>query len=80
MTTKAYVLIETSAGKSRDVASALRVIPGIKGVDLIIGPHDIIAWVEVEDLHAVGSMVTGQIHPIPNIVRTVTCLSMAAET
>ena len=77
MTTKAYVLIETAIGKTRDVHDALREHPSIVIVDTVTGPYDIISVVEADDLNSVGDLVTGYIHPIPGIVRTVTCLSIS---
>ena len=76
MPTKAYVLIETEVGKSRDVADALRSLPGVQTVDAVTGPYDIISVVVAPDLNAVGDLVTSQVHTINGIVRTVTCLSM----
>lgn len=78
MTAKAFVLIETDVGKTKDVVDALQKqkVKEIKTVDLVTGPYDIIAVVEHEDFNAVGSLVTELIHPVPGIKRTVTCLSI----
>ena len=76
MSTKAYILIETSVGKSRSVADMLRSLERIQTVDAVTGPYDIIAVVVAPDLNAVGDLVTSQIHTINGIVRTVTCLSV----
>ncbi len=78
MTTKAYILIETAIGKSRDVSSVLRALPGVSTVDAVTGPYDIIAVVEAPDLNAVGDLVTSRIHTIGGIGRTVTCLSVGS--
>ena len=78
MPTKAYILIETAVGKSRDVTDALRSLSGIDNVDAVTGPYDIIAIVAAPDLNAVGDLVTSQIHTINGIVRTVTCLSVGS--
>ena len=45
MATTAYIMIEASVGKVSDVASALRSVPGVTMVDVVIGPYDIIATV-----------------------------------
>lgn len=76
MTTKAYILIETAVGKSRDVTNALRSLPGVETVDAVTGPYDIIAVIAAPDLNAVGDLVTSEVHTINGIVRTVTCLSV----
>ena len=78
MGTKAYILIETAVGKSRDVSSSLRSLTGVDTVDPVTGPYDIIAVVAAPDLNAVGDLVTSQIHTINGIVRTVTCLSVGS--
>lgn len=78
MGTKAYILIETAVGKSRDVSSELQSLKGVETVDPVTGPYDIIAVVAASDLNAVGDLVTSQIHTIDGIVRTVTCLSVGA--
>ena len=79
MPTKAYILIETAVGKSRDVTEALRSLQGVVNVDAVTGPYDIIAVVSAPDLNAVGDLVTSQIHTINGIIRTVTCLSVGSS-
>lgn len=73
---RAFVLIETTVGKTKDVYSALEKVEGIKSIDVVTGPYDIITVVEGEDLNNIGNLVTGKIHPVPGITRTVTCLSI----
>jgi DNA-binding Lrp family transcriptional regulator len=76
MTAKAYVLIETAVGKNKEVAAALGRLKGAKSVDIVTGPYDIIAIIEGESLNDIGDLVTGKIHPIAGISRTVTCLAI----
>jgi DNA-binding Lrp family transcriptional regulator len=79
MPTKAYILIETDVGKSRDVATELNALNGVTTVDAVTGPYDIISVVEATDLNAVGDLVTSRIHKINGIARTVTCLSVGSS-
>ncbi len=76
MSAKAFVLIETVVGKNKDVVTALRQLNGVKSVDVVTGPYDIIAIVEGETLNDIGEVVTSKIHPIGGISRTVTCLAL----
>lgn len=76
MAAKAFVLVETTVGRSREVTAALRQVAGIKSVDMVTGPYDVIAIVEAETLSDIGDIVTGKIHPIAGISRTVTCLAI----
>jgi len=73
---KAFILIETAVGKSKEVVAALRKLKGINSVDTVTGPYDVIAVAEAETLNEIGDLVTGRIHPIPGISRTVTCLAV----
>ena len=76
MGTKAYLLVETAVGKTRDVASTLRALDGIASVDVVTGPYDIIAVISGSDMAVVGNVVTEQIHTVPGVVRTVTCVAV----
>ena len=73
---KAFVLIETAVGRSREVVSTLGELKGVTSVDSVTGPYDVIAAVHGETLNDIGDLVTGKIHPIPGISRTVTCLAI----
>jgi DNA-binding Lrp family transcriptional regulator len=78
MATKAYLLVETAVGKTRDVASTLRDLSGIETVDVVTGPYDIIAVVNGDDMAVVGNLVTEKIHTVPGVVRTVTCVAVGS--
>ena len=76
MATKAYLLVETAVGKTREVANTLREMGGIETVDVVTGPYDIIAVVDGEDMTVVGDLVTEKIHTVQGVVRTVTCVAV----
>ena len=76
MVAKAFVLIETAVGRAKEVAVALEKLGGVKSVDAVTGPYDIIVIAEGETLNDIGDLVTGKIHPINGISRTVTCLAI----
>ncbi|PKB83946.1 MAG: AsnC family transcriptional regulator [SAR202 cluster bacterium Io17-Chloro-G9] len=78
MGTKAYLLVETAVGKTRDVANTLRSLDGIASVDVVTGPYDIIAVISGADMAVVGNIVTEHIHTVPGVVRTVTCVAVGA--
>ena len=73
---KAFILIETMVGRTREIADAMDKIEGVKSVDLVTGPYDIIAVVEGESLNQIGDIITQVIHPIGGVSRTVTCLAI----
>jgi DNA-binding Lrp family transcriptional regulator len=78
MGTKAYLLVETAVGKTRDVAATLRALEGIASVDVVTGPYDIIAVISGSDMAVVGNIVTEHIHTVPGVVRTVTCVAVGS--
>ena len=69
MAIKAYLLVETAIGTTRDVATELRNVDGIDSADVVTGPFDVIAVINVEDFTQVGILVTEKVHTINGIVR-----------
>ena len=76
MAAKAFVLIETSVGRTKEVAGILNQLKGVKSVDAVTGPYDVIVVIEADNLTEIGDVVTNKIHPISGISRTVTCLAI----
>ena len=76
MGTKAYLLVETAVGQTRNVAGTLRELPGIKTVDVVTGPYDIIAVIDGDDMSVGGNLVTESIHTVLGVVRSVTCVAV----
>jgi len=76
MAVRAFVLIEVAVGKTKEVVTALQKVEGVKSVEAVTGPYDVIAVVEKPDVNAVGNLVTKNIHSVGGIARTVTCLSV----
>ena len=79
-TTRAFVLMETAVGKTKDVVEELKSVEAVASVDVVTGPYDIIAIIEAPDLSSVGETVTGSVHTISGIVRTVTCLAVGGNS
>ena len=75
---KAYLLVETAVGKTRDVANTLSGLEGIESVDVVTGPYDIIAVISAEDMTVVGNLITNHIHTVAGVVRTVTCVAVGS--
>ncbi len=78
---KAYVLIETAAGKAKVVKKELSRLKGAGStmvhLDGITGPYDFIAIVEGPSLDAIGELVTDGIGTIDGVTRTTTCVAVA---
>lgn len=76
MSMRTYVLIEVGVGKTREVVEELSKILGMKAVDRVTGPYDVIAVLETDGLNEAGQVVANEIHSISGVVRTMTCLKM----
>ena len=78
---KAYVLIETSAGKTKTVKRALAKLKAGKcrviSLDADTGPFDYVAVLEGPTLDDHGQLVTDGIGAIDGVTRTTTCLAVA---
>ncbi len=78
---KAYVLIETAAGKTKGVKKALSKVKSaratVAAMDAVTGPYDFIAVVEGNSLDAIGNLVTESIGVIDGVTRTTTCVAVS---
>ncbi len=73
---KAYILIEMMAGHSRDLVRVLVERNLVTDVDRVTGPYDVVAVIEAGDLNAISEIVASEIHTLPGVVRTNTCVSL----
>jgi len=73
--TRAYILIETQVGMSRQIAVALRTFDRVQYADVITGAFDVIALIEAPDMAAIADLVTGQVQGLKGVLRTITCVA-----
>jgi DNA-binding Lrp family transcriptional regulator len=74
MSAKAYVLIETEAGKASTVVERLRLLPGVSEADAVTGPHDIIAVLTGREANDLARLVLVEIQGLDGVKGTLTCL------
>jgi DNA-binding Lrp family transcriptional regulator len=75
-TTRVCILIECSIGTTKDVVMGLKKLKGIKSVETVTGPYDVIGVVGFEALNELGDLVTQNVQMAKGIKRTVTRLVM----
>jgi len=73
MAVTAFVLVTTAVGRTKEVFNGLKKIDGVKSVDVVMGPYDIIVTVEGESLESIGKLITGHFHKVEGLERTTTC-------
>lgn len=76
MAIKAYVLIGADPSKTKAVAAQLREIPGIREVNEVMGPYDIVAEVEISEISDISALLRQQIRSIEGVKNTVTCVGL----
>ena len=64
MAVKAFILIDTSPGKAKEVAQKLRQVAGVSAAHAVTGPHDIIAIAEASDVSALGELIVQKIQSV----------------
>ena len=74
MVVKAFILIDTSPGKARDVAARIRQVKGVSMAHAVTGPHDIIAIAEAPDVTTLGELVDQGIQSVPGVNRSLTSI------
>ena len=61
---RAYMVIATEAGKSRDVARLIATLPGVKMADACWGSRDVFAVVEVIETQDLNKLVLDKIQEV----------------
>ena len=74
MSVKAFILIDTSPGKAREVAGKLRQVEGVSVAHAVTGPHDIIAIAQAHDVTALGEVVVQRIQSVAGVNRSLTSI------
>lgn len=73
---KAYVLVNIRTGDVKEVVKNLCRVQGVIEAHMTFGPYDAVAVIETDDINGVGSILAGEIQPIPGVLETLTCLAV----
>lgn len=81
LTNKAYFLIETAIGKSRDVSLALQSFDWVEYVERVAGPYDVVGVAKAGMLEEIAELINDEVRAIDGIIRVVVCpISTMLET
>jgi DNA-binding Lrp family transcriptional regulator len=72
---RAYVLIETAMGKSREVVTALEQFDCLESAERLAGPYDVMATIRARAVGEIHGVINDVIRPIDGIIRIVVCQS-----
>jgi DNA-binding Lrp family transcriptional regulator len=70
MSIKAYVLIVTDPGKTKQVFGEIKKLEGIAAIHEVMGPYDIVVELNVESLQEIPPILGDRIRPIVGIQST----------
>jgi DNA-binding Lrp family transcriptional regulator len=70
---RAYILIQTGPGSASKITNEIGAVSGVRLVQSVTGPYDLIARAEVDDMDALGAILS-DIQMVPGLTRTLTCI------
>jgi len=71
---QAYVLVRTMPGQAGEALARIQSIPGVSAAHAVTGPTDVIAFVEADNMDALGRLIVSRIQQAPGVTRTTTCV------
>lgn len=74
MAIKAFVLVTAELGGASQAAKSILKIKGVKDVQAVTGPYDLITTVEADDVNGVGKIVANEIQNAEGVDSTITCI------
>lgn len=76
---KAYVLIVTNPGSTRGVLAALADIPGVRSVNEVMGPYDIVVELITETLTDIPPILSDRIRVVDGIQSTTSLVAFPGD-
>jgi len=73
---KAFVLLTVRTGDVTAIVRQMNRIERVIDAHITFGPYDAVAIIEADDVKKIGHVVHGEIHPIPGVLDTLTCLAV----
>ena len=55
------------------VAEAMGKIPGVRFVDVVTGPYDVVIRAEAAEIDGLGELVVAKVQAVVGVTRTLTC-------
>ncbi|PYQ14832.1 MAG: hypothetical protein DMH00_00630 [Acidobacteria bacterium] len=74
MPVQAFVLVKVKSGTSEQVEDVLADLPGVKLSHSVMGPYDVVVYVEGTNINSLRDMIMKKIQSIPAVRHTTTLL------
>jgi|YelNatPaOPRAMG01_1025707.scaffolds.fasta_scaffold00040_103 DNA-binding Lrp family transcriptional regulator len=75
----AFVLINCLPGKTKEVIHKLQQIPNVEYAEMVLGPYDIIAIIQANEIETIAVIVDEKIRTIDGVDETITCVAIGKE-
>ncbi|MFP4175175.1 MAG: Lrp/AsnC ligand binding domain-containing protein [Halobacteriales archaeon] len=72
---RAFVLIRCDVDAVLSAVDKIKAVDGVARVDAVTGKYDAVAEVDVEDTDEIRRIVAGEIHEVPGVAETTTCIA-----
>jgi DNA-binding Lrp family transcriptional regulator len=72
---RAFVLIRCDIDSVLSAVDEITAIDGVTRVDAVTGKYDAVAEVDAEDTNGIRRIVAGEIHEVPGVAETTTCIA-----
>lgn len=76
MATRAFVLVETEAGRTDEAFEGIGCDDAVRFVDLLTGPYDLLVVVEGSSYQEVMHSIDSLVCTTPGVTHTITCFSL----
>ena len=76
MSVNAYVLINVSGPQTISALGKIQKFKGVMSAHVMVGPYDVIAFVEGENHKEIGDLVFTKIRRVQGVTATITCFAM----
>ena len=76
MAVKAFVLVTAELGGAAQAEKSIQKIKGIKEVQAITGPYDLIVTLEADDVNSIGRLVANEVQNSEGVDSTITCIAV----
>ena len=73
---RAYIVISTEAGKSREIARQIAGLPGVKMADACWGSRDVFAVAEAKETAELNKLVMDQVQRLAGVKETSTHIAL----
>jgi DNA-binding Lrp family transcriptional regulator len=70
---EAYILIQVHVGASRTAAERIGRVDGVRSVEVVTGPYDVIVRAEAASISELAKLVLRPIQDVEGVTRTLTC-------